>query len=73
MFFGILLERIITHSCALLLNAIILLILEKYIAKAIGSDYVSIRKIYNHFIPNETLNKEKRLRALVKKAGIIDV
>lgn len=46
--------------------------MEKYIGRSIGTDYVSIKKIYNHFIPNETLNKEKRLRAYFKKAGVLD-
>jgi hypothetical protein len=46
--------------------------LEKYIGASIGTDYISIKKIYNHFIPNETLNKEKRLRASFKKAGILN-
>jgi hypothetical protein len=46
--------------------------LEKYIGKSIGSDYYSIKRIYNNFIPNETLNFEKRLRAQFKKAGILN-
>ena len=63
--------RVILHSFAFLLNLVICLSLEKYIGKSIGTDYIAIRKIYNHFIPNETLNKEKRLRVYFKKAGIL--
>ena len=69
---SILILRIILHSIAIILNIFITMSLEKYIGASIGTDYISIKKIYNHFIPNETLNKEKRLRASFKKAGILN-
>jgi hypothetical protein len=46
--------------------------MDKLIGKSVDSEYVFIRQVYNHFVPDEIVSKEKRLRALFKQAGIIN-
>ena len=51
---------------------VILFSMEKLIGRSVDSEYVLIRQVYNHFIPDDVVTKEKRLRALFSQAGILD-
>lgn len=51
---------------------IILFSLERLIGRSIDSEYVFIRQVYEHFIPDEVITKENLLRIQYKRAGILN-
>jgi hypothetical protein len=62
----------VTDKFIKVLNLIILFTMERLIGRSVDSEYVFIRQIYNHFIPDEIVTNEKLLRAKFKQAGIIN-
>lgn len=46
--------------------------MERLIGRSVDSEYVFIRQVYNHFVPNDLVSDEKRLKALFKQAGILN-
>jgi hypothetical protein len=53
-------------------NLVTLFMMERLIGRSVDSEYVFIKQVYNHFIPNDLVTDEKRLRALFKQAGILN-
>lgn len=53
-------------------NVAIIFSMERLIGRSVDIEYVFIRQVYDHFIPDEIVTKEKRLRALFKQAGMVE-
>lgn len=51
---------------------VILFSMERLIGRSIDSEYVFIRQVYEHFIPDEVITKENLLRIQYKRAGILN-
>lgn len=63
---------VIIYSLLFIINLAIIFSMEGLIGKSVDSEYVFIRQIYNHFIPDDIVTQEKRLRELFKQAGIVN-
>lgn len=51
---------------------VILFSMERLIGRSIDSEYIFIRQVYEHFIPDEVITKENLLRIQYKRAGILN-
>ena len=55
-----------------IVSFVTLFLMERLIGRSVDSEYIFIRQVYNHFVPTDLIENEKRLKALFKQAGILN-
>lgn len=51
--------------------AIYLITLEFYFESQLRYDYRRVRSYYKRYFPNQVMNEQKRIKALLKKQGLV--